>query len=79
MHLITFFKDKGSFFTNGIQVLHHLWKKCVDYKEGHVKKINLIWSHSMEVFWSADELLAKASGINVSTQTYWFYFKIHSI
>ena len=28
----------GTFLTNGVQAMQHLWKKCVDRKEDYVKK-----------------------------------------
>ena len=34
-----FYKDQDeSFYTKGIQVLQHLWKKCVDRRGDYVEK-----------------------------------------
>ena len=46
------------FFTNGIQERQHRWKKCVPLEE-LCRKINLIWSHSMKISWSACELFSR--------------------
>ena len=47
LQLRTFSQDQDeSFYTTGIQVLQHRWKKCVDRRGDYVEKINLIWSNS---------------------------------
>ena len=47
-----------TFLTNGIQTLQYLWWNCVECKEDYVEKLNLIWSHSIRVSWSAYELFS---------------------
>ena len=43
-----FFEDHyyESFYTTGIQLLQHLWKKCVDHQGDYVEKINHILSNA---------------------------------
>ena len=42
-----FFEDQDeSFYTMGIQVLQHQWKKCEDSRGESVKKNTHIWSNS---------------------------------
>ena len=46
-------------FTIGSQAQQHLQKKCVKCNRICVKKIKLIWSHSIRILWLVRELFSK--------------------